>query len=127
MKKFKILLVILLIPQIIILQSCATMFKGNSSKVEVSSEPSGATLYVNGNQMGKTPGILKLESKNNYQIEIRKEGYETRTFNITNSVAGGYVVLDILFGIVPIIIDVATGSWYVLDQDHVNAVLEKKN
>lgn len=38
----------------------------------------------------------------------------------------GWIVLDVLAGLVPIIVDAATGAWYGLDQDNVNAVLEKQ-
>jgi len=36
-------------------------------------------------------------------------------------------VLDILGGLIPIVIDAATGDWNKLDQDSVNAALEKSN
>jgi hypothetical protein len=108
------------------LTSCATLFKGNSSKVDFNSNPQGAQVYVNGNPMGETPIKLKLESKGNYAIEFRKEGFKTKTFNITNHVGAGWIILDILCGLVPVIVDAATGSWYDLDQKNVNAILEKQ-
>jgi len=45
---------------------------------------------------------------------------------LNNSVGAGWFVLDILGGLIPIIIDAATGNWYGLDQEHVNAVLEQQ-
>lgn len=68
--------------------SCASIFKGTATNVDFNSEPQQAKVYVNGNLMGNTPVNLKLESKKTYQIEFKKEGYETRTFNITNHVGG---------------------------------------
>jgi len=106
--------------------SCATIFKGNSSKIDISSNPQGSQIFVNGNYMGDTPIRLKLESKLTYNIEFRKEGYKTKTFNITNHVGVGWIVLDVIFGLVPVIVDAATGSWYELDQKNVNALLEKQ-
>ena len=41
------------------------------------------------------------------------------------AVGGVWIVLDILGGVIPIVIDAATGNWYELDQDHVNALLEE--
>jgi hypothetical protein len=95
-------------------------------KVDFSSDPTGAKVYVNGQLMGTTPFETKLESKHTYTIEFRKEGYENRTVMITNSVGAGWIVLDVLFILllVPIIVDAATGNWYSLDQDRVNAPLE---
>ncbi|MGA2784857.1 MAG: PEGA domain-containing protein [Candidatus Bathyarchaeia archaeon] len=105
---------------------CATIFHGMSDKIDFSSDPTGAKVYVNGQLMGTAPLELKLESKHSYNIEFRKEGYEDKTVVVTNSVGAGWIVLDVIFGLVPVIVDAATGSWYSLDQEHVNAALEKQ-
>jgi hypothetical protein len=105
---------------------CATIFKGNSSKIELNSNPQGAQVLVNGTAMGETPIRLKLESKKTYSIEFRKEGFKTRIVNVQNHVGAGWIVLDVITGLIPVIVDAATGSWYGLDQDNVNAVLEKQ-
>jgi len=109
-----------------LLNGCATIFHGSTDKVNFSSDPTGAQVYVNGQLMGTTPLELKLESKHTYTIEFRKEGYVNKTVLLTNSVGAGYIVLDVLFGLVPVIVDAATGSWYSLDQEHVNGVLEQQ-
>ena len=44
---------------------------------------------------------------------------------LTNRIGAGWVVLDILGGVVPVIIDAATGAWYAFDQNHVSAVFEE--
>lgn len=106
--------------------SCATLFKGNSSKLDLNSNPQGSQVFVNGNLMGETPVRLKLESKQTYSIEFKKEGYKTKIVNIQNHVGAGWIVLDVLAGLVPVIVDAATGAWYDLDQKNVNAQLEKQ-
>jgi len=106
------------------LEGCATLFHGSTDKVGFSSDPTGAKVYVNGQYMGETPLELKLESKHSYNIEFRQTGYESKTVVLTNSVGAGWIVLDVLFGLVPIIVDAATGNWYSLDQAHVAAALE---
>ena len=110
----------------LVFSSCATIFKGSTDDVSFSSDPSGAKVYVNGTLLGTTPVQLELKSINSYTIEFKKEGYETRTVLLNNSVGGGWIVLDVLFGLVPIIVDAATGNWYSLDQEYVNAVLEQQ-
>jgi hypothetical protein len=94
--------------------------------MDLSSDPSGAKVFVNGHLMGNTPIQLNLTSKHTYTIEFRKDGFENRTVVVNASVGGGWVILDILGGLLPVIIDAATGDWYSLDQDHVNAALEKQ-
>ena len=109
-----------------LLGGCATIFKGSHNMVDFSSNPAGAKVYVNGALRGTTPINLKLESKRTYTIEFKKDGFETQTYTITNHVGVGWIVLDVLFGLVPVIVDAATGAWYELDQNAVNAVLEQQ-
>lgn len=106
--------------------SCATIIKGSTDGVNFSSDPAGAKVYVNGTLLGTTPVQLELKSKSSYTIEFKKEGYETRTVLLNNSVGAGWIVLGVLFGLVPIIVDAATSDWYSLDQEHVNGVLEEQ-
>ena len=118
--------ILVLLVLIFLISGCATIFKGNSSVVDFSTKPSGADVYVNGFNRGKTPINLKLESKKTYNIEFKKDGYVSQTYTITNHVGGGWVILDILAGLVGVVIDAATGSWYDLDQDAINMILEEQ-
>jgi hypothetical protein len=108
------------------LSSCATIFNGDSDDVRFTSDPKSAKVYINGHFLGNTPITLPLPTGSSYMIEFKKQGYETKTAFINNSVGAGWVVLDILGGLIPVLIDAATGNWYGLDQDHVNAMLEKQ-
>jgi len=122
MKALKVMLIL----SIVLVGGCATLFKGSTDGVSFSSDPDGAKVYVNGTLLGTTPVQLELKSENSYSIEFRKEGYENRTVLLNNSVGAGWIVLDILGGLFPIVIDAATGNWYSLDQEHVRAVLERQ-
>ena len=106
--------------------SCATIFKGTSEEVSMRSDPARAMVFINGQQQGETPLTLKLESKKSYDIEFRMAGYKSKTVHISNHIGAGWLVLDILTGLVPIIVDASTGAWYGLDQKNVDAVLEKQ-
>jgi hypothetical protein len=105
------------------LSGCATLFKGTVEKVDMESSPVRADVYVNGQFMGKTPLQLNLAVKRSYAIEFRAEGYQPRVYHINNRVGAGWVILDVLLGLVPVIVDAATGSWYYLDQKNIDAVL----
>jgi len=102
---------------------CATLFHGTSEEVHFGSNPVGAEVWISGVKMGETPFALKLEVKKTYVVEFRKEGYKTVAQNITNHVGAGWIILDVICGLVPVIVDAATGAWYSLDQKNVDAAL----
>jgi hypothetical protein len=104
--------------------SCATLFNRGNEKVSLASEPA-ARVYIDGTFRGGTPIEVQLEAKRSHTIEFRKEGYQTRTVVIGTHAGGGWIVLDILGGLIPIVVDVATGDWAELDETSVNAALEK--
>jgi hypothetical protein len=54
---------------------------------------------------------------------FRRVGYQDTSVEIGRQVSGTYIVLDVLFGLLPVIVDAATGSWYVLDTSNVNVNL----
>lgn len=119
---------VLCIASLLFLNGCATLFKGNSEKINMESSPVRADVFVNGLFMGKTPLQLNLAVKKSYAIEFRAEGYQPRVYHINNRVGAGWVILDVLLGLVPVIVDAATGSWYHLDQQNIDAVLvEQQN
>lgn len=122
--KFNLFLVFIIVSSLLF-SGCATLFKGSTEEVNFTSEPDGAKVYVNGMLLGTSPVQLELKSNKTYNIEFKKDGYETRSVILNNSVGAGWIVLDILGGVLPIIVDAATGDWYNLDQEHVNAILEK--
>ena len=105
---------------------CATIFKGSNEKVSMSSDPSGAEVYANGQYLGKTPLRIDLRSKDVYSIEFRKAGYETKVVQVNNKVGLGWIVLDIFTGFVPVVIDAFTGDWFQLETTTVNAALQSK-
>jgi hypothetical protein len=121
----KIKLISLFIVCLLII-GCATLFKGTSEEVRFGSNPQRAEVWINGVLTGETPMSIKLESKKTYTIEFRKKGYGPVIKTISNKIGAGWIVLDILAGLVPVIIDAATGAWYHLDQKNVNAVLRKQ-
>jgi hypothetical protein len=109
-----------------IINGCATLFAPSTYPLAISSDPREADVYVNGFKMGVTPVELSLKPDKSYSIEFRKEGFQTITRVVNTKVGAGWVVLDVLGGIIPVLIDASTGAWHQLDQDAVNAALEKQ-
>ena len=106
---------------------CATLFAPQKQNVYASSNPDGADIYVNGVRMGVTPYTLNLKPNQQYTVEFKKAGFKTIGKTINSKVGAGWVILDVLGGLIPIVVDAATGSWKKLDQDAVDAQLEKEN
>ena len=111
---------------VIMFSGCATILGRSTHPLVVSSRPDGADVYVNGFKMGTTPIQLDLKADKSYTIEYKKEGFETVTRIVNTKVGAGWVILDVISGLVPVIVDAITGEWSRLDQKTVNAYLEKQ-
>ncbi|MCK4306166.1 MAG: PEGA domain-containing protein [Candidatus Eisenbacteria sp.] len=108
---------------IVFIAGCGVILKGTKEGVHFTSDPDGALVLVNGVERGTTPLKLSMASKETYTITFRKEGHKDKTMVIENHVQAGWIVLDVLFGLVPVVVDAATGGWYTLDEHNVNAVM----
>ena len=75
-----------------------------------------ARVSIDGVDHGLTPLTVELDNKQSHTIVISKQGYETVSCILTAKVKGSIVVLDVLAGLVPVIVDAATGGWKALDQ-----------
>jgi len=106
-------------------QGCATIFSGSYDEVDLSSEPKDATVLVNGKEEGTTPLTLRLKKSKEYTIEFVKDGFKTKSLRMTYGLGAGWLILDILSGLVGIIVDAVTGNWNSFDYDSYRAVLKK--
>ena len=123
MKKISVLFMIALL---LIYSGCATIFSGGKEDISLSSEPSGAKVLINGQNEGVTPITLAFKKGKEYTIEFVKEGYNSKTLRLTYSIGAGWLILDILSGLLGVIIDAATGNWNGFDLNSYRAVLEPK-
>ena len=122
----KIIYLSLLMLTIVSFNSCATLFGPKSHSLSVNSNPDKADVYVNGKRMGTTPVKLKLDPQKTYSVEYRKDGYKSITKIVKGKVGVKWIVLDILGGFVPVIVDAATGNWYEFEKEIINGNLEKQ-
>ena len=106
---------------------CATLFKSKSlDMISLQSQPSNVEVYIDGVLSGKTPLQYKLDPKKSTNIQFKMDGYETHVYTVTSHVGAGWVILDVIAGFVPVLIDAVTGAWYVLDVNQYNAVLRQE-
>lgn len=105
------------------LAGCETLFLPATQRVSVDSNPVEATVTINGANHGLTPITVELDNKRRHTITIQKEGFKTVSCVLHAKVKGSIVVLDVLGGLFPVLIDAATGGWKQLDKTYCNADL----
>jgi hypothetical protein len=94
---------------------CATMFTAEDDRVFVSSKTSGSTVLVNGMPRGQTPVHVGLAKSRHHTIVVVNPGGQTFTCTANPMVQSGWLVLDIVAGVVPALVDATTGKWSELD------------
>ena len=124
MKRLSSLLVTLVAFSILV-SSCATIFTGTRDHISFESTPSGATVYLDGVELCKTPCSQEIKrSLSKKSVEFRLDGYKTR-----------FIVLDREFNLVSVLnltspfgwaIDMLTGSIYNYDRKHYYIQMEEK-
>lgn len=106
---------------------CASIVSGKTQDVMISSNPPGATVYVNGMNVGQTPLTKEFKRKKRHKVELKKVGYidemrmTKRGYNWWNA---GNIILG---GIIGIIIDFATGAVYSVEPEELNVSLMEGN
>ena len=112
----KIITLMLVIGMITAFSSCATILDGRKNTIKVESgSPVAAKVYLDGVFIGETPFKIRVEKRRIQEgslIEIKKEGYETLQYDVIRFPHVGYVMLDIVTGVIPLIVDVADGNIY---------------
>jgi hypothetical protein len=93
------------------LQGCAAVLGSKTALVPAVSEPPGADVYLDGARLGTTPVKVRLLHKKSHTLIFKKAGYQDASCTLVSSTQAGWVIFDVLTGLVPIIIDAATGEW----------------
>jgi PEGA domain len=103
--------------------ACAALFNAKTHPIQMNSNPAGAEVWVDGNRVGTTPTSVDLSIKEEHTVTFKMADHKDVTCLVNRKVGVGWVVLDVLGGLVPVIIDAATGSWYELDKNACNGDL----
>lgn len=107
---------ILLLAFTILLNSCATILGGKMNTVKVKpGNPDKALVFIDGELLGEAPlkvRVSKYKLQEGSILEIRKVGFQTLRYEVVRSPRVIYVAVDILFGLIPLVVDVANGNIY---------------
>jgi predicted small secreted protein len=109
--KRTILIPIALFALSVLVLGCATITKGTSQQISITSNVDGATLYLDGSVIGTTPYYGEVP-KNKMELKVEKEGYRTATIVLSKTLEGMFWGNIILGGTIGSITDFASGGAY---------------
>ncbi|MBI3292584.1 MAG: PEGA domain-containing protein [Elusimicrobia bacterium] len=108
------------------LAACATIMHGTRQDVSISSNPTGATVTIDGQSKGKAPLVADLKRKNNHLIKIELPGYAPFEMWTTTKVSG-WVWGNIVFGgLIGLAVDAISGGLYKVTPEQIAATLNKQ-
>jgi PEGA domain len=93
--------------------SGCSFFGGSSQNFAVSSDPMGATVRINGQEVGVTPLQHQVSRRGDLLVEVGKAGYKSQ-FRQTSRKLSSLGIVDVIGGAVlllPLIGLIAPGAW----------------
>ena len=125
-----------LITTSLIMTGCASIISGSTQTLTFKSVPDEATISITNKagekvHTGITPATVTLKRGTGYfkpaayEVTLKKEGYQTKTVQVTGTMNGWYIANIVFGGLIGLlIVDPATGAMYTLNPSDVNAVLD---
>lgn len=110
-----------------LLAGCATLHHGPVQRVEVTSNPPGATVFLdNEAQEEKTPTTLTLRrSSEGRSLRIEKDGYLPYSTTLASDMSDWTYGDVVMLGPIGVVLDMITGSFYEYRPGTVAATLRK--
>lgn len=110
----------ILLSSVLFLTSCATIISGSRQKVEITSEPSSAKVYINEIEVGNTPVQKNLKRNQEYNLVLKLDGYETYETKLEKKFNAWYIGNIAFGGLIGIIIDPITGAMHKLKPEEID-------
>lgn len=107
----------------IFLQGCCSIIHGSRQEISISSTPTGANVYNNGELVAVTPAVLDLKRSKTHAIKIEKDGYECYEIATSRQISGWALGNIAIGGLVGPGIDALTGSLYKIEPAIIDAIL----
>lgn len=108
-----------------VVSGCATIVHlGGNEELNVSSEPAGAKVVIDGTERGVTPLATKVERKKDHVVVLTKEGFEENQSRVESHLSWWVAGNVILGGLVGILVDVLSGGGYTIEPDAVAVTLK---
>ena len=106
-----------LVAAVLAATGCATMANGTTQRIRVTSDPPGASVFLDGRPVGTTPTQITANRRNRESvIGIEKEGFQPATYRVERREDWSTVLWDVALGVAII---TATGR-LMLEHDEAN-------
>jgi hypothetical protein len=94
---------------------CATIMSGGPDRIPIATNPSGASVFVDGVFIGQTPTVITVDPKANLgNIRIELAGFFPINLRRYKSI-NGWFWANICWAVFPMIVDLATGEYESFD------------
>jgi len=103
---------------------CATIIKGTTQAVPISSAPSGADILVDGMLVGTTPSDVEMKRKRDHLVVIEKKGYTPKSVAVVKNVGGAVWGNILAGGLIGWGVDAASGAQNNLTPKTISIKLE---
>lgn len=110
---------------LLLLSGCATMVRGRTQEVTISSTPPGATVVVDGVAIDTTPAVAAVSRTRSHTLRVERAGYAAESLTIVPSSAFGLLALNVgllhpVAGAIGFGVDIAAGAHrrFVTDRLH---------
>ena len=104
---------------------CATLFNADQTDILMETHPGGAEVWVDGAHRGVTPMVIKLGNHEPHVIVFKRRGFKDHTCVIDTEVEAKWIVLDVVLGLIPVLIDGMTGEWKSLTATACTAAMQE--
>ena len=117
-------IVALFLAMAVTFSSCGVMFGGSRYEAKiVAKDRPNADIYVNGEKVGRGTATALYQRNQPLKVELREEGCETTTKTYNKSFRTGNFILSVIsWGLLGIIVDLATGASYKPDHRHDSSI-----
>jgi len=119
-RKFQALAGLLMITAMAISSGCATIVHGTTQDINITTDPTGADLNLDGTEHYKSPAKITMKRKDDHIVEVSMEGYQKEIVNIKSVVSGAVAGNIIAGGLIGWGVDAATGGQYRLVPENVD-------
>jgi hypothetical protein len=109
---------------VLLLNGCASIVKGTSQTIPVSSDPSGAEVKIDGNLVGQTPVSVKAKRKTDHLVTIEKTGYQVESVAVTRNIGGAVFGNIIAGGLIGWGVDAIDGAQWNLTPETISVALK---